>query len=202
MIDDADRSLADWLGGFLPPGTAIRFDAPEPGWVSRPAQEPFVGLFLYDITEDITGLAADAAPVRDTDGHTVARQPPIRRYRLSYLLTTWAADVRAGHDLLGRVLAGCCSAAVIPAGRLRDPIAVRCAPPREGGTLDLFQALGIPPGAGLILVLTVPLVPVTTDVAAPVRSRDLGMTPIFPSATGQPTPRPHPERGRITEHPR
>lgn len=181
---------------MLPPGVGVRFDPPDPGWARRPPERPFVDVFLYDIAEDTGGLSADSALVRDTGGHGVAWQPPVRQYTLSYLLTAWSADVSADHELLGSVMAGCAAAAVIPADFLRGalleaglPVQLRCAPPRgvagsqdgastAAGAAGLCQAFGVPPRAALTLVLVAPLVPkVSTEVAPPARSLDLNLAP-------------------------
>jgi hypothetical protein len=225
VIQDADRCLARWLGAMLPAGTGIRFDPPDPAWARRPPELPFVDLFLYDITEDIDGLSTDAALVRDPDGHPVAWQPPIRRYRLSYLLTAWpadqptygpadvsaygSADVPGDHELLGSVLAGCAATAVIPAeslcGALLEaglPVQVRCAPPDRtpgsAGTAGLCQALRVPPRAALTLILIAPLRPAArTDVAPAARSLDLNTTATAPTTGPATGPATGPDRRAI-----
>jgi hypothetical protein len=230
VIHDADRSLEAWLGSMLPSGVGVRFDAPDPEWARRRPERPFMDVFLYDIAEDIDGLTADSALVRDPGGRGVAWQPPVRRYRLSYLLTAWSADVSEDHELLGSVMAGCAAAAVIPADCLRGalleaglPVQLRCAPPRGGagsaGTASpagLCQALGVPPRAALTLVVVAPVIPAASaDVAPPARSLDLNMaattrgaavTPPASAPDGQPLPAPRGqrrrwERARITERP-
>ena len=226
VIHDVDRSLAAWVGTMLPPGTTVRFDAPDPAWVKNPPQQPFVDIFLYDIAQDLNGLSTETVLVRDPDGRAVARQPVARRYRLSYLLTAWSADVEVDHEMLGSVIAGCADAAVIPGEFLHGTLAaaglsveIRCAPPREAdgagasaavGAAALCQAFGIPPRAALALVLVVPLIPAPrTDLAPPARSLDLNMAVMARSADDQPGPSPggpdrRPqrrwERARITEH--
>jgi hypothetical protein len=186
---------------MLPPGTGIRFDAPGPDWLRHPPERPFVDVFLYDIAEDTGGLTADGALVRSPVGQPLAWQPPVRRYRLSYLLTAWSADVPSDHELLGAVMAGCAATAVIPPdclhGALLDaglPVHVQCAPPREAAgaapsatsAAGLCQALGVPPRAALTLAMVAPVLPApSTDVAPPARSIDLGMTA---SAQAPPAP--------------
>jgi hypothetical protein len=208
VIHDADRSLEAWLGSMLPPGVGVRFDAPDANWARRPPERPFVDVFLYDIAEDIDGLTGDSALVREPDGRAVAWQPPVRRYRLSYLLTAWSADVSADHELLGNVMAGCAAAAIIPADCLRGalleaglPVQLRCAPPNgisgaqgtsgtaSTGTAGLCLALGVPPRAALTLVVVAPLIPaVSAELAPPARSIDLNLAPTArrAAATGQP----------------
>lgn len=231
VIHDADRSLEAWLGSMLPPGVGVRFDAPDPGWARRPPERPFVDVFLYDIAEDTGGLTADSDLLRDPSGRAAGWQPPVRRYRLSYLLTSWSADVSADHELLGSVMAGCAAAAVIPTDYLRGtllesglPVALSCAPPRgtggsQGaatGTAGLCQALGLPPRAALSLVMVAPLVPAaSTELAPPARSLDLNMAATAQRAASAspadtPADQPQPsqdgqrrrwERARIIERP-
>jgi Pvc16 N-terminal domain len=228
VIHDADHSLEAWLGSMLPPGAGVRFDAPDPGWARRPPERPFLNVFLYDIAEDIDALTGDSALIRDQNGQGVAWQPPVRRYRLSYLLTAWSADVSADHELLGSVMAGCAASAVIPADCLRGalleaglPVQLRCAPPRgepgsvAAGTAGLCQALGVPPRAALTLVLVAPVVPAASaDAAPPARSLDLNAAatvrrtavPVPGSAPAEEPPSQHGqrrrwERARITELP-
>jgi len=186
VIHDADRSLAAWLASVVPRGTEISFEAPEPSWADRPLPRPLLSAFLYDIREDIRGLAADWSSVRDTDGRLTGRQLPIRRYRLSYLLTAWTAGAAAGHELLGSVMTGCAEADVIPAGCLHGtllgagfPVPLRCAPAdRSTDPIQLWQSLRICARAGLDLAVTAAVVPALhTDLAPPARQLDLDMTP-------------------------
>jgi Pvc16 N-terminal domain len=136
VIHDADRSLAAWLRGVLPAGVTITAEPPAPEWAQRPPALPLVDAFLCDIREDGAGLSADTSPVRAPDGGLVGRQPPVRRYRLSFLLTAWAADVVAGYELLGAVMAACAADDVVSPDCLRGtlaraglPVTLRCAPP-------------------------------------------------------------------------
>jgi Pvc16 N-terminal domain len=224
VIHDADRSLAAWVGTMLGSGTTVRFDAPDPAWVRDPPAQPFVDIFLYDIAQDINGLSTEAVLIRDPDGRAVARQPQARRYRLSYLLTAWSADVETDHEMLGSVMAACADAAVIPGeflhGTLAEaglPVELRCAPPREISgvhdgaaglsTAGLCQAFGVPPRAALALILMAPLIPAArSDVAPPARSIDLDVAALPVSSGEEPQPpgerRTHRrwERARITEH--
>ena len=214
MIHDADRSLAAWVGTMLPPGTAVRFDAPRPAWVRDPPEQAFVDVFLYDIAEDINGLSAEAALIRDPDGRPVAWQPQTRRYRLSYLLTAWSAEVSADHELLGSVMAGFAGVPVIPAeflhGTLVDaglPVEVQCAPSRDRGAgttpaAGLCQALGVPPRAALALVVVAPLVPAPrAELAPPVRSLDLDMAVLAAPPGQQPPEQQSPQQQSPQQQP-
>jgi len=62
VIHDVDRSLAAWVSTMLLPGTAVRFDTPDPAWVQNPPQQPLVDVFLYDIAQDVNGLSSGAVP--------------------------------------------------------------------------------------------------------------------------------------------
>lgn len=221
VIHDADRSLAAWLSDVLPEGVTVTAEPPAPAWAQRPPALSLVDAFLCDIREDGTGLSADSSPVRGADGGLTARQPPVRRYRLSYLLTAWAAEVAAGHELLGAVLTACAADDIIPPGCLRGtlalaglPVTLRCAPPEPAVTpQQLWASLGIPPRAAVVLVMTVPLVPAPqAGLAPPARRLDLDLTAAAPpgqetAGTAPAGTGPAPdsraarrwERGKITE---
>lgn len=189
MIGDVDRSLAGWLGGFLPPHTPIRFDQPDPAWLAPPPEKSFVGAWLRDIRRDDRGRGSGWTEVRDAQGRVVGRQPGVQRYQLSYVVTAWAGDdgrdddgagrlpgsrVLAEHELLGSVLKACSTADSLPAeclsGDLAEagiPVAVHCAPEGLGAATDhLWAGWNIAPRAYLDLVLVAPLVPpMDTDQA-------------------------------------
>jgi Pvc16 N-terminal domain len=229
VIHDADRSLAAWLATALPDGVAVTFDPPEPSWAQRSPRLPFVNAFLYDIREDGTGVSADLSPVRAPNGALVGRRPAVRRYRLSFLLTAWAAEIAAGHELLGSIMAAFAADDVIPPGCLHGtlaeagmPVALRCAPGDQAGSpLQLWQSLGVPPRTAVVLEMTVPLVPAPrTGLAPPARQLDLDLAsepggirpragadgtlaaeeePAAGANSAPPPSAPRWERGRITE---
>lgn len=88
MLHDLDLSVAAFLGSLLPAGTAIRFGPPDASWASAPPTVPLLSAFAYDIRrEQMT--SADGMLARDSSGHATGWQPPVRRYRVSYLLTAW-----------------------------------------------------------------------------------------------------------------
>jgi hypothetical protein len=203
VIHDVDRSLTTWLGRFLPPDVTLRFASPRADWPDR----PLINGFLHDIREDTSMLVADNQPLRDADGRTTARRPPIRRYRLRYLLTAWTAD-DSEHSLLAAVLSGAVSHLTIPADCLvgslveaGELIPVRCAPAGEKPVApDFYTQFGLPPRTVLDLVVTAPLVPVVHGDLATIPSEvDLrtsksdGPAPVALPGNGD---RP---RGRISE---
>lgn len=209
VIHDVDRSLARWLGRCLPAGVAVRLSGPRPDWVTTRPDPLLLNAFLYDIREDTRLLHSEAIPLRDADGHTTARRAPTRRYRLRYLLTAWADDELAEHELLAAVLAGAVSLSAIPADCLVGSLAsagelvpVRCAPAGDEPVgAQLWTQLGLPPRTTLDLAVTAPLVPEPVTELAPEPSEvDLNThapgtlgRPVVPAAAGE---RP---RGRITE---
>jgi Pvc16 N-terminal domain len=220
VIHDADRSLAAWLAaGVLPEGVTITFEPPEPSWAQRSPRPPFVDAFLYDIREDAHGVSEQLSPVRAPDGGLIGRRPPVRRYRLSFLLTAWTAEITAGHELLGAIMAACAADDVIPPdclyGALAEagvPVSLRCAPADPASNpLELWQSLGVAPRTTVVLVMTVPLIPAPrTGLAPPARRLDLdvasqpgGVSPPA-GASGDRAADPRSasrwERGRITEH--
>ena len=210
VIHDVDRSLASWLARCLPTGVAVRLRSPQPDWLTERPEPLLVNAFLYDIREDTRLLASDATPLRDTDGHATARRAPVRRYRLRYLLTAWADDDLAEHELLGAVLRGAVSLLTIPPDCLVGSLAaagelvpMRCAPVGEQPVgAQLCTHLGLPPRTTLDLVVTAPLVPeLVTDLAPAPSGVDLN-TNRPGSLRRSPVPTNGGERPRrITERP-
>src|SRR6516165_6915907 len=145
----------------------VRFDAPTADWVAG-LEDPCIDLFLHDIVEDVGGRGADWADVKNGDGRVVARQPPLRRYRLSYLVSAWASSPEVEHRLLGRVLRAIVEADQLPAemlvGSLVEEarhVGVALAEPSPSRLRphDLWAALGGPPRTSFELVVTAPLRP-------------------------------------------
>jgi hypothetical protein len=105
---------------------------------------------LFDIREEIDRRPADYQEVRD--GETYAgRRPPTRFYRLRYLVTAWASDTRAEHELLGGIVEK------LPGSPFtvdEEETTIEVALPTEGGlqtVLDLWSAFGVPPRAAVEL---------------------------------------------------
>ncbi len=193
VLRDADQSLASWLGRLLPPGIGLRFEPPDPAWQTRPPEPLFVDAFLHSIRQDARGRQSGWADQRDADGRVIGRQPAAQYYRLSYLITVWAAGgggaaerVVAEHEVLGLLLNACAHQTVLPADCLVGTLAdsglatvLECAPEDSAagagvgagaGIAALWTGLGIAPHAHLELVLIAPArPPVLTELAPPVR---------------------------------
>jgi hypothetical protein len=187
VLRDADRSLASWLGKLLPPGVGLRFDAPDPRWLSQPPEPLFLSAFLHSVRQDSRGRQSGWSDLREPDGRVVGRQAAPPHYRLGYLITAWAADqvadsssdrVMAEHEVLGLVIDGCASHAILPedslAGMLAEgaaKILIECGAAESPAIATATWAgLGIGPRAHLELALVAPArAVILTDIAPPAR---------------------------------
>jgi len=191
MVRDADLSLANWLARVLPPGTGVRFDAPRAAWEGRVSGSAFVSVFLCTVRRDTRDLPRSGwSEMRDQDGRLVGRQQTARYYRLSYLVTAWAAAAEDGggdetsrqtleeHELLGLLIDACTRTDTIAADHLAGTLAesgipcfVRCAEDDDGRSSEsLWPGFGIAPHAHLELELTAAVVPpLETELAPPAR---------------------------------
>lgn len=214
MLADLDRSVAAFLARLLPAGTAIRFGSPALSQPGGPSEAPLLDVFLYDIRET-QPPAADGTLTRNADGRATGWQPPVRRYRVSYLLTAKAEAGPPGtseHDLLGAVLTGCAALHSIPNDCLHgtlteagDPLPITCAgQERARDAAPVWPYPSVPARTALDLVVVAPVVPpLITELAPAVRSvslgarRDSGQAPAAVSrADGARSARPE---HRITE---
>jgi hypothetical protein len=175
VLADVDATLADWLSAALPAGTELDFAPPADLAERRRGRGArMVNLFLHDVRADPAGLAAAEVYLRDEQGRVRGVQSPLRRYRLDYLVTAWAEDVRAEHRLLGQVLAapggGDALAGDALRGELRElnlPLPVELCGQDEP---VFWAALGLPARTALRLTVTAPVPPVVRlDVAPPVQ---------------------------------
>jgi hypothetical protein len=205
MLGDLDRSVAAFLGSLLPEGTAVRFDPP----AALRDEDVLLDAFLYDIREARPPVA-DGTLTRDDEGHVTGWQPPVRRYRVSYLLTAWTGGgvlARGEHDLLGAILAGCAAVYELPRHCLHgvlagagEPLPLSCAAAdRAADAALLWPQLGIGARTGLDLTIVAPVVPpLATGLAPAVRSVEYGVRRSPPP--GQPAAsRPGRPEQRITE---
>jgi hypothetical protein len=196
VLADVDDSLAAWLRAALPDGTRIDFGSPAALIdYRRTGRSPCtVNLFLHDIVEDVAGLATTSVYVRGADGRVMGTQAPLRHYRLSYLITAWAADAAEEHRVLGQILAAHSGHDVLTTdwlhGALREldiAIPVRLGAHQSGPTEpSTWAALGIPARTSIELSVIAPVPPtLNTDIAPPVRQVGLDVGAI---------PRPTPPR--------
>jgi len=186
VIHDVDASLRAMLAPAVPGGEqSVRFDPPDDGWATK-LDRPLLGLFLYDMLEQVEGRWGDWDDIVGDTGLVVARQPPVRRYRLSYLVSAWAKSTEEEHRILGTVLQIVIDRNQIPEGARQGILREETLPVRvEVGipSVDLTQrtspawaTLGRPARSYLELVAYVPVRPsLVTDIAAPAESIDLGL---------------------------
>jgi len=188
-LGDADLSLANWLERVLPSGTGVRFDAPRADWERRGSGSAFVSAFLRAVCRDGRDMPRSGwSEARDRGGRLVGRQAAPRYFRLTYLITAWAAPAGGGddtsrrtleeHELLGLLIDACTSMDTLGdddlAGALAEsgiPCFVRCADEDSGRSTDgLWSGFGIAPHAHLELELVAPVVPpMVTELAPPAR---------------------------------
>jgi hypothetical protein len=184
VLADVDASLSAWLGAELPAGATIDFASPA-GLVDhrRTAKSArTINLFLHDIVEELEGMSGTDVYLRDASGRVSAMHAPLRRYRLTYLVTAWASDTEEEHRFLGLVLAAHSRNEVLTApwlcGSLRQlniPMPIRLGMVSTGvADVGRWAALGLPARAGIELTITAPVPPdLRTDIAPPVRRVDL-----------------------------
>jgi hypothetical protein len=187
VIADVDASLKKLLSGAIEDEKAvISFDAPTEEWANK-LKAPVVNLFLYDIQEDLDGRKADWDDIRDERGRVIARQPPPRRYRLTYFVSAWASTAEEQHHLLSEILRTVPQREIVPYeclhGTLAEqemPVVLQVGVPGQGAGASapqMWDALGIPPRAAVELVVIAPLKPAAdTDIAPAADTMSLGIS--------------------------
>lgn len=151
MIHEVDESLEDFIGGSSAVGgVEVSFDAPTKDWASRQGS-PAINVFLYDIREDLRRRDVGPQPVTNDEGRIVDRRPPVRRFKLSYLVTAWTQRPEDEHRLLSVLIAQFIANPMLPdehlVGSLEDtdiPVILDVAlPPTADRSLsDIWSALG------------------------------------------------------------
>ncbi len=198
MVDDVDTALAALFSAAKAKDQklACSFDAPTPDW-SATVKSPTLNLFLVQINENLDARPGAWVDVRDDDGQTIGRQPPLRRYDLRYLLSVWGGGPPVEHRMLGAVLTLVPAYDTIPAELLSGSLAERGLPVRLRiaqddlgvGVTDVWSLLGQQVRASLTLVVTAPLLPMlVTDLAPPADSLDIGLAGVRPRKARAPAP--------------
>jgi hypothetical protein len=167
MLEDVDGTLRAVLAEALPKDVVLTFATPDQDWRSKLGPAPAVNAFLAGLREDIGARSADWTTSYDEAHRVIGRREPVRRYRLHYVLTAWAAEAEREHALLGTVLRALVPWATVPARHLcgslsgfADEVTLDVAHP----DLPVFpvqgwSAFGLAPKACLDAVLGVPLMP-------------------------------------------
>jgi hypothetical protein len=120
----------------------------------------------------------DAVPqaIRNDEGRVIARRPPPRRFRLSYLLTAWTQRPEDEHRLLAQLLTGFVRYDEIPLPFLQGGLAQQetpvlmflALPPTQDRSLtDIWTALGGEMKPSLDLVVVAPVDPGRAYVPGP-----------------------------------
>ena len=203
VIAEVSAALRSLYSPLLPSGVHLRFGAPNGD------QGNALCLFLASVVEDPRAVPADWEDVRDEQGRVTARQPPVRRFDLLYLVSAWAKDSEREDALLDIVLN-----ATVPTVRLEpallggtlrgvdQPVLVRLAPEAT----QVWAGLDLPARTVLGLNVSAPLIrPLSTDIAPPADQITLGVdraTPPAAAGLGGPTTRRPGQwrRSRIDEH--
>jgi len=195
VIDDVDDALRAFLGSELTgKKAAVSFDAPTPEW-EKSVKGATLALYLTDIRENLEARTGDWRDVRDEDGNMIGRQPPVRRFDLSYLVSAWSDSVGDEHRLLGAVLGALPAYDHIPdehiAGKLAEQgISVGLRVGTTDGLTDLWGSIGQKVRACATLLVTMPVLPnMLTDLAPPADSMDLGLA----GQDGRPGQKPIPD---------
>jgi len=187
VIEDVDGSLRKLLSESISDERAVvSFDAPTQEWASK-LKGPVVNLFLYDVREDLDGRRADWDDVRSAEGRVVGRQPPARRYALSYFVSAWSANAEEEHHLLSEIIRTVPQREIIPyeclEGVLAEqemPVVIQVGIPGQGAGMragEMWSALGVPPRASMELVVLAPFrPPLVTEVAPPAEEMSLGVS--------------------------
>jgi hypothetical protein len=172
VIEDIDATLETLIRTAVPSSAClVDFQAPSREW-SEGLSRPCVNLFLHDLVEERANRGSDWVDVRDERGRVTMRQPPLRTFRLSYLVSSWPparrkdSSDRAAHALLGRLLRILVEADPIPGAALQGAMAsesglveLSVAEPWEERVRphELWASLGVPPRSCFDLVVKAPL---------------------------------------------
>ena len=177
MIEVFDETLRELVRREVVNGSQVEiaFDAPTKEWAAR-RNAPVVNLYLYDIRDDVDRREVAFQEVRDATGRVTERRPPVRRFRLSYLITAWTQRPEDEHRLLSACLATFLRHETLAPRELTGvlakqphPVEISIAmPPTEDRSIaDTWTALGGELKPSLDLVATVPFVVDQQQVVGP-----------------------------------
>ncbi len=174
MIHEVDNALESFLSGEVlqDSGVDVSFEAPTKDWAQK-RTSPIVNLYLYDIREDSNRRQVGIYETRNELGELLARTEPPRFFRLSYLITAYAARPLDEHRLLSAVLISILPHKVLPteylSGNIADanlPVMVEIgkAPVENRQISDVWTAFGGELKASLDLVVTVAMPSTTVPI--------------------------------------
>jgi hypothetical protein len=182
VIHEVDESLRTLLKREVVNGSDIEvgFEAPTREWSSK-RSSPVVNLFLYDIREDGAQRQQGLIRERGPDGRVVRDREPIRKLKLSYLVTAWTQRPEDEHRLLGLLLECLLKFDTLPidvlAGSLAEnttivALSVGAPSVEDRHVSDLWTAIGGELRPALDVVAIVPIQPgIPRQPAPPVLER-------------------------------
>ncbi|MCU0541088.1 MAG: DUF4255 domain-containing protein [Oscillatoriaceae cyanobacterium Prado104] len=172
VLEDLDSTLETFLRRELPPSLSsqveISFAAPDSEFRNK-VTLPAIGLFLYDIRENLDLRSSEWSLERTNDGRGIRKRPPAR-VDCSYLITAWPSaqsdpktEPKTEHMLLGQVMKALIRYPKLPAtvleGSLKDqepPIrSISLRPSLLNSLGEFWQAIGGKPKAALNYTLTI-----------------------------------------------
>ncbi|QIS23519.1 Pvc16 family protein [Nocardia terpenica] len=191
LVDNALEKLVKTILTREFPSTPVTVDftAPTRGWSASQVGKITVGLYLYDVREDLS--LRHNGPLRSPDpgGGGLAEYDPPRYARLSYMATAWAENPRDEHHILATLQTQACKTGIL-AVAFPDPITtlgLRAhltvgTPTTEDRVLtELWSALETPLRPFLNFTVTTPLLSFTTHAPAPApREVRIGADPRSP----------------------
>jgi Pvc16 N-terminal domain len=177
MIQEVDESLRALVKREALNGSKaeVAFDAPTKDWAAR-RNAPTVDLYLYDIREDLDRRETMLQDVRGDNGFIVARRPPPRRFKLSYLVTAWTQRPEDEHRLLSSLLSCFLAYQRMPKDVLIGSLAasgesvylsIALPPPQDRSLSDVWSALGGELKPSLDLVINAPVTVNVSKQAGP-----------------------------------
>jgi hypothetical protein len=186
MINEVDEALRSLVRADVVRGGDIEvlFDAPTRDWASR-RNTPTIGMYLYDVREDVKRRSTGMVERRNDEGIVVERQALPRYFKLAYLVTAWTQRPEDEHRLLSAVLACFMRHDTLPDTYLTPalatdgfPIGVQIAypPPDDRQVSDVWSSVGGDLKPSVDLVVTVPMRPdrlyeIAQSVMRPLRLR-------------------------------
>jgi len=196
VIDEVDAALARLLKRDLGKGVEVGFEPPSAGWAGKQRKTPLLDVHLFEVREETVMRAGGPGTVERQNGGGFARRNEPRWFRLSYWLSSWAADVSAEHELLARTLSALAAYDALPPdvikgdlARLDRPVRMAVATPPAGDAhvATVWSSLDVPMRAALELAVIAPL---------EIPDRDENWKPVFDRRlkVGPPLPPPPPAR--------
>jgi hypothetical protein len=133
VIAEVDDALCQVVGRLLPPGAAVRLDAPKPAWQSE-SEHLSVDLFLF-------GLHAETA----------------EQYVFSYLVTAHADKIKDEHELLDLALGALMGAGALRVELQPDDTVLASLRIADVDPTGLWTSLGMPARAGFVVAVATPV---------------------------------------------